>query len=157
MPRSTTCPRPPAFDRRVLIVPLAVLVLGPVVIWSLAGSGSSEAEAEGEGATVAVLVADPHPWVGREVTIVGAVEERYPSRSFSLGHEGTVEDVIVMTRGAAHEAARAEWPDGEVEVTGEVRLLEPGDEEVLGGDMPVRRGAPVVVAWDVPVRPADTE
>lgn len=144
--------RPRTFDRRVLLAPLALLAVSLSLTWALAGDSSPEAEAEGDGATVAALVADPQTWVGRKVTITGTVEERYPSRSFAIGHETVREDVIVMTRGGAHEAALAEWPSGDVEVTGEVRLLEPRDEDILAGDMAVRRGQPVIVARDVPVR-----
>lgn len=156
MPRHPT-PPPPGhdFDRRLLAVPLGVLALALLAAWSLAGGGSPEAEAEGDGATVSALTGDPGAWIGREVTVVGTVEERYPSRSFALGNFATVDDVIVVTRGAAHEAAREDRPQGLVEVTGKVRALEPGDEEIVGGDMAVRRGSPVVVAWDVPVRPAE--
>lgn len=138
---------------------LGVLGLALVVAWSLAGGGSpnaeAEAEGEGEGPTVSALTDDPGAWIGREVTVVGTIEERYSSESFAMGSFTTSDDVIVMTRGAAHEAAREERPQGRVEVTGEVRALEPDDEEIIGGDMAVRRGSPVVVAWDVPVRPAD--
>ena len=87
--------------------------------------------------------------------MVGTVEERYPSESFAIGNPATVDDVIVMTRAAAHEAALEDRPQGRVEVTGVVRALEADDEDILGGDMAVRRGSPVLVAREIPVRPAE--
>lgn len=139
----------------MLAIPVVVLAVAVLATWSLAGGGSPDAEAEGDGATVSALISDPAAWIGREVTVVGQIEERYPSESFSIGSFTTSDDVIVMTRGTAHEAARGERPQGRVEVTGTVRALEPDDEEIIGGDMAVRRGSPVVVAWEVPVRSAE--
>ncbi|MDQ3768548.1 MAG: hypothetical protein M3370_03585 [Actinomycetota bacterium] len=69
--------------------------------------------------------------------------------------EGEGTTVSALTRGAAHEATLEDRPQGLVEVTGVVRALEADDEDILGGDMAVRRGSPVVVAREVPVRPAE--